>query len=155
MGGDLAAKPSGATAPTLAIYAMKDAGTQAHPGTPLQYIDVVKGWTDAQGNTHEAVFVVVGDPKNGASVDTTTCKEVPPSSPTNQLCTTWTDPSFDATQPAFYYVRVFENPTCRSAAYDCLAVKAAGGTVPSGCTDGSIQLTHQERAWTSPIWFTP
>jgi hypothetical protein len=76
------------------------------------------------------------------------------------LCSVWDDPTFDPGVPAFYYVRVIENPTCRWSARACLAASVDCATLPTGdplsaCCDGSIPLTVTERAWTSPIWYVP
>jgi len=111
MGGDIGPE-LGKKSPRFAIFAQKDPGTMARPGTPLQHVQVVKGWIDTTtGATSEQVYEVAGDPNNGAGVNEATCAETGPG--TASLCTVWQDPHFDATQNAFYYVRVLENPVCR------------------------------------------
>jgi len=111
MGGDIGPE-LGKKSPRFAILAMQDPGTMARAGTPLQRIQMVKGWIDpATGDTFEQVYEVAGDPDNGAGVDTTTCTETGTGFPS--LCTVWTDPKFKPTQNAFYYARVVENPVCR------------------------------------------
>jgi len=141
---------AGATAPSFLVAALRDPGTVAHPGTPLQRVQIVKGWL-AGGEAHQQVFDVAGDPDNGATVDDTTC--VPSGPGADSLCTVWTDPSFDPAQHAFYYARVLENPTCRWSTYACNALPPAGR--PASCTDANVPHTIQERAWTSPIWYQP
>ena len=154
MGGDLPAAPADA-APRLAVWALADPGTLDHAGTRLQRIQIVKGWT-LNGEPREAVFDVAGDAKNGAAVDPLTCNPTGPGFA--QLCTVWSDPDFDPKSPALYYARVVENPSCRWNAWACLAARVdctnpADGLEP--CCDPAVPKTIQERAWTSPIWYTP
>ena len=153
MGGDLHTAPAG-KAPTFLVAALKDPY-----GGNLDRIQVVKGWLDAAGETHEQVYDVVwGDadrrrpgsdgklPPVGDTVDvanatwTNTIGEP-------ELITVWKDPDFDSGQRAFYYARVIEIPTPRWTAYD---VKRFGLTVGP-----EIPMTVTERAYTSPIWYTP
>jgi hypothetical protein len=139
--------------------AMKDPGPPGIPGTPLQHIQIVKGWVDDSGTAQEKVFDVVGDPDNGASVDTTTCTAQ--GSGADSLCKVWKDPDFDRSQRAFYYARVLENPTCRWSTYVCNrnGVDCSNpGSVPPGfaaCCNPLWPKSIQERAWTSPIWYRP
>jgi hypothetical protein len=118
-------------------------------GVPLQRVQIIKGWTDASGASHVAVFEVAGG-DDGASVDLDTCAPEPAGSET--LCGAWTDPDFDPAVPAFYYARVLEDPTCRWSWRDCLTL--APDDRPALCEDPSMPKTLQERAWTSPIWVT-
>ena len=157
MGSDLAAPDGDADAPTFAVWALQDTGTEAAPGTPLQRIQVVKGWLDGD-QSREQVFDVAGGP-NGASVDTATCE--PEGAGARMLCSVWSDPGFDPDQRAFYYARILENPTCRWSQHLCVDAGidcSKPEEVPSGfvgCCAPEHVKTVQERAWTSPIWYTP
>ena len=153
MGGDLPAAPAG-KAPTFLVAALKDP-----IGANLDRIQVIKGWLDAKGNAQERVYDVVwGDaekrqpgtdgklPSVGSTVD------VPNATWSNtigdpELSSVWTDPDFDPALKAFYYARVIEIPTPRWTAYDA---KRFGVKPPP-----EASLTVTERAYTSPIWYTP
>jgi hypothetical protein len=118
---------------------------------------VIKGWLDA-GKRHERVYDVAGG-ENGASVDLNTCERRGKGA--EQLCTVWRDPDFDAQARAFYYVRVLENPSCRWSQHicndygvDCSKPETIGPGL-SGCCALDHRPVIQERAWTSPIWYTP
>jgi hypothetical protein len=150
MGGDLPPQP-GAAAPVFVVRAEADAGVAGAPGTPLQAVQLVKVWLDAEGVAHERVFDVAGDRANGAGVDPATC--APTGAGFDELCAVWSDPEFDPAQPATWYVRVLENPTCRWSARDCLALDPAERPAP--CTDPATARVIQERAWTSPVWYVP
>ena len=151
MGGELAAAPRGRS-PSFVVWAMRDANS-----APLEKIQVVKGWADA-GATHEAVYDVAcsdglqPDPKthacpdNGARVRLTDCAYSSDHG-APELAAAWTDPDFHAEHSAFYYVRVLEDPTCRYTQYDAIRLGVAH---PAG-----ISPIIHERAWTSPIWYTP
>ncbi|MBY0509258.1 MAG: DUF3604 domain-containing protein [Rhodospirillaceae bacterium] len=151
MGGDLVAAPRGKS-PTLVVWAVRDPDS-----APLQKIQIVKGWTD-KGKEHLKTFDVVctdgitPDPKtglckdNGAGVDTATCK-ISNDKGAAELAGSWTDPAFNAAERAVYYVRVFENPVCRWSTYEAVQLKLPP---PAG-----IPATIRERAWGSPIWYTP
>jgi hypothetical protein len=160
MGGDLPPLPTGGEAPTFLVSALRDTGTPDLPGIQLQRIQIIKGWIeeDETGETRERVHEVAGDPGNGASVDLTTCETQ--GSGFDSLCAVWTDPDFDPKQAAFYYARVVENPTCRWSQWQCNAAGVDCATMDPGdplmnCCNGSIPPSVQERAWTSPIWYTP
>jgi hypothetical protein len=152
MGGDL---PPRSEPPAFAVSALKDPGTLDRAGGDLQRIQIVEIWLD--GDTpREAVHDVAGDPANGAGVDPLTCQ--PTGSGASQLCAVWRDPDFDPRAPALWYVRVVENPSCRWNAHACLAAKVDCASPAPGlepCCDPEVPKTIQERAWTSPIFYTP
>ena len=151
MGGDLTAAPSGKK-PRFLISALRDP-----EGANLDRVQIVKGWAQADGSTRERVYDVSwsGDRKPGANgklppVGNTV--NVAEASYTNAIGapyfqTFWTDEDFDPAQRAFYYVRVLEIPTPRWTTYDA---KFFGVKLPEGCP-----VDTQERAYTSPIWYTP
>ncbi len=149
MGGDLPPLPQapGAAppAPRLALWALRDPGTPDRPGTKLERLQIVKGWVE-QGEHREAVYDVAAGP-HGAGADS--------------LCRVWVDPDFDSDAPAFYYARVLEIATPRWSALVCDArgVDCADPqSVPAElkpCCDPRHRRTIHERAWTSPIWYTP
>jgi len=157
MGGDLPSRPEDAKAPAFAVWALQDAGSDAAPGTPLQRVQIVKGWIEG-GASYERVFDVAGG-ENGASVDTATCERR--GAGESQLCAVWRDPGFDPQQHAFYYARVLENPTCRWSQRLCVAAGvdcSDPASVPPGyapCCAEDHRRVVQERAWSSPIWYAP
>ena len=123
--------------------------------SPLQRIQIVKGWLGPDGMTHERVVDVAGGP-NGATVDLATCAQRGDGHA--QLCSEWQDPDWNATQPAFYYARVLENPSCRWTQWicaehqvDCADPATIGEGLEACCAEDHRPIL-QERAWTSPIW---
>jgi hypothetical protein len=153
MGGHLGAA-HGKSAPRFAVSALRDAGGLA---TPLERIQIIKGWLDEDGVTHEKVYEVAGETIGQASVDPRTCEPYGPGA--NQLCTVFVDPDFDPDQPAFWYARVVENPVCRWQSYLCLTAgvdctdPATIGKGFEGCCDADYPRQIQERAVTSAIHF--
>ena len=151
MGGDLPKAPKD-KAPVLMVRALRDVD-----GANLDRVQVVKGWLDAKGKTHEKVYDVAwsGDRKPGADgklppVGNTV--NVADASYTNSigepmLFAYWKDPAFNAKERAFYYVRVIEIPTPRWTTYDAKFFKVE---LPKG-----VPTAIQDRAYTSPIWYTP
>ena len=158
MGGEIG-PVRGVHSPRFGVLAFRDPGTPTAPGTPLQRVQIVKGWVDARGQTHEKVFEVAGNPDNGAAVDTATC--TPSGKGFDSLCAVWSDPRFKASERAFYYARVLENPTCRWSTYLCNAQGidcSDPAAVPAGyseCCNPAVAKTIQERAWSSPVWYRP
>ncbi|MEE2665848.1 MAG: DUF3604 domain-containing protein [Myxococcota bacterium] len=157
MGGDLSERGD-AQAPRFAVSALADPGADDRPGAALQRIQIVKGWVDGAGAVHEKVFDVAGG-DNGADVDTRTCERR--GTGAQSLCSVWSDPEFDASQGAFYYARVLENPSCRWSQHLCIAAGvdcSDPATITQGfepCCAADHRPTVQERAWTSPIWYQP
>jgi hypothetical protein len=174
MGGDLPGKPSKAKAPTFAVWTLKDPDSGN-----LDRVQIVKGWYK-NGYPWEKIYDVAwSDDRKPAKVSgdvvsiTTTdghrvstaeyvaVGKLPPVGNTvdvknatytntvgdNELSAVWTDPDFDPSQHAVYYVRVLEIPTPRWSTYDAKAL----GIEPLGM----VPATLQERAWSSPIWYTP
>ncbi|MAT84305.1 MAG: hypothetical protein CMQ43_05335 [Gammaproteobacteria bacterium] len=147
MGGDLA---PGDGPPVFVASALQDP-----LGTPLQRLQIVKGWVE-DGTPRERIYdVACADglepdpesrrcPDNGARVDLETCR-ITEGRGAAELAVTWQDPDFDSHQEAFYYLRALENPTCRWSTWD--AVRAGVAPRPD------LAATIQERAWSSPIWY--
>jgi hypothetical protein len=152
MGGDLPAAPAG-KAPTFLVAAMKDPKTGN-----LDRIQIIKGWVDKAGKPQEKIFDVVwGDAQrrkisNGKLTPVGSTVDVARATWTNtigdpELITVWKDPEFDPATRAFYYARVLEIPTPRWTAYDAVYFKVK--------MDPKVPMVTQERAFTSPIWYTP
>lgn len=157
MGGDLPPPTGEVPAPRFVISALQDTGTPEYPGTPLQRVQLIKGWYE-NGELRERVLDVAGG-DNGASVDIDTCQQSGRGH--HQLCAVWTDPEFSPDAPAFYYARILENPSCRWSQQVCVAngVRCDDpSTIPEGlqqCCAAEHRKIIQERAWSSPIWYTP
>jgi hypothetical protein len=156
MGGTLPPGPP-SEAPRFAVSALQDPGSESEPGVPLQRIQIVKGWLE-DGATRERVIDVAGGP-NDAGIDLASC--APRGAGHARLCAVWQDPDFDPAEPAFYYARVLENPSCRwsqrlcaAARVDCARRETIGEGL-EGCCDPLHRPSVQERAWTSPIWVGP
>ena len=139
----------GAEAPRFFVTALADPGSSAYPGTPLQRIQIIKGWVGDDGLFHEAIYDVAGDAGNGADVSRSTCERSGEGAAS--LCAVWTDPDFDPSRSAVYYARVVENPSCRWNALQCVVLPEAER--PAACGDPELAWKIQERAWTSPIWY--
>jgi len=153
MGSDLLKKPRRAKAPTFVVQALKD----PESGN-LDRIQIIKGFINKWGRTGEKIYDVAWsddrkpDPKTGKLPPVGNTVDVAKATYTNdigdsQLSAVWTDPDFDPAQRAVYYVRVLEIPTPRWSTYDSVR---SGLPIPAG-----IPTSIQERAWSSPIWYTP
>jgi hypothetical protein len=158
MGGDLPPRTGGVASPRFAVSALRDAGVASEKAEPLQHIQIVKGWIE-NGEKREAVYEIAGNKDNGASVDLSTCETS--GDGFASLCGAWEDPDFDPAQPALYYARVLENPSCRWSTRQCVAAGiscADPDAVPAAyadCCNADYPKTVKERAWTSPIWYRP
>ncbi|MBT8065512.1 MAG: DUF3604 domain-containing protein, partial [Gammaproteobacteria bacterium] len=153
MGGELTGAPEGKS-PRFLVAALKDPLSGN-----LDRIQIVKGWLDSKGKTHEKVYNVAwGDADrrqlddNGKLPDVGNTVDIPNATWTNtigdpELITVWEDPDFDPDQRAFYYARVLEIPTPRWVLYDAKRYGIELGD--------EVWKTLQERAYTSPIWYTP
>ena len=151
MGGDLPRR-EGRKSPTFMVFALRDA-----IGANLDRIQIVKGWVDSAGRTQEKVYDVAwsGDRRIGSNGklpavgNTVDAKKATFANTIGapELGTVWTDPDFDPAQRAFYYARVIEIPTPRWSTIDAFRF---GIPIPKGAP-----VATQERAYTSPIWYTP
>ena len=152
MGGDLTMAPNG-KAPTFMVYALRDP-----IGANLDRIQIIKGWLDSSGETQERIYdVAVSDGRTIGSdgrcrtpVGNTVDLEAANWTNTigaSELAAVWTDPDFDPNEKAFYYARVIEIPTPRWIVYDKVRL---GAKIPEGA-----EVIGQERAYSSPIWYTP
>ena len=152
MGGGLNEAPSG-KAPSFLIRALRDPD-----GANLDRVQIIKGWLDGKGETHERIYDVAVSDDRTVGTDGR-CKEpvgntvdIPSATFANTigdalLAAHWTDPDFDPKESAFYYVRVLEIPTPRWTTYD-----AAFFGIP---LPDNVPASIQDRAYTSPIWYTP
>jgi len=152
MGGDLQAAPAG-KAPTFLFAALKDP-----QGANLDAAQIIKGWVDARGESHERIFNVAWSeqgtrkevdgrlPPVGNTVDLATAT-YQNSIGATELVGSFTDPQFDPAQRAYYYLRAVEIPTPRWTAYDSVRYKVQ--------MTPDVPMTEQERVVTSPIWYNP
>ena len=151
MGAEMPAR-NGQKAPSFMVYALRDP-----MGANLDRIQIVKGWLDSEGKTHEKVYNVAWSGNRKAGKD----GKIPAVGNTvdirnatwyntigaSELGTVWSDPDFDPGEKAFYYARILEIPTPRWIVYDAFRY---GIDIPKGA-----ETTGQERAYTSPVWYTP
>lgn len=135
--------------PHLFVEALADEGGAQ---TPLERLQIIKGWLDAEGKPHWSVFDVAGDTRTPESVPSGDCAPLEVDA-TRRLCAVWRDPDFDPALPAFYYLRAIEAPTCRWSARQCQEL--AETDRPPTCGDPVQTPRVRHRAWSSPVWHTP
>lgn len=167
-------------APAFAVGALRDKASDANG---LQTLQIIKGWLDEEGNTHERVYNLNTTDSVGISLDSCQASY----QARDSLCSVWRDPDFDPAQKAFYYARVVEQPSCRWSWQQCRVLfednpverfKEAckePSSLPSGYREcclhtpiadsypnklkkeqfGTYPPVIQERAWTSPVWYRP
>jgi hypothetical protein len=146
MGSDLIISKPNET-PTFIVQAIKETD-----GANLDRAQIIKGWVDAEGNSHEKIYdIALSDNRTDGNVPVGNTVDLKTSKYSNtigdtEFFVTWVDPEFDASQNAFYYVRVLEIPTPRWSTYDAVTLG-----IP---LRSDIPSTIQERAWSSPIWYT-
>ncbi len=153
MGGDLTSAPDGKS-PRFMVRALRDPD-----GANLDRIQVIKGWIDDDGGLHEKIYDIAcsderpigGDSRCDGLVGSTV--NVAEASYTNEIgealfMAFWEDPDFNADERAFYYIRVLEIPTPRWTTYDAAFYDEVD--LPNG-----VPAEQQDRAYTSPIWYTP
>ncbi len=176
MGGVLS-QPLNDEYPQFYVSAQRDLGSENFPSNPLERLQIIKGWVDDKGATHERTYDVAGAVVDGLGVDPHTCAATAQGSAS--LCAVWSDPDPTPNQSAFYYVRVLETPSCRWSTLQCqkLGVNPLSAACPDqlaastlraealGAADNAFKNccriaseeafytpTIRERAWTSPIW---
>ena len=152
MGGDLTQAPEGQS-PRFLIRAVKDPD-----GANLDRVQVIKGWHDKHGELHEKIYsVALSDQRKknwrGKVKSVGNTVDIKEAYYTNtigdpELAVVWTDPGFNKDELAFYYVRVLEIPTPRWTVYDAKFFNLKD--IPD-----EVPLITQERAYTSPIWYSP
>ena len=152
MGGDLTTAPKG-KAPSFIVIALRDP-----IGANLDRVQIIKGWLDKDSKTHEKIYdVAVSDgrtigadgARDGAAGEPVDLEAAnwPNTIGASELTSVWTDPDFDPNLKAFYYTRILEIPTPRWVLYDKVRL---GAKIPK-----EAKLIQQERAYSSPIWYTP
>ena len=150
--GSVLTEQDGGNDPEFLVWALQD-----DMAAPLQKIQMVKAWMEDGEAREQVTDIACSDglvpdpasgrcPDNGAAVDLPTCN-ISADRGASELSIRWADPGFNASQAAIYYVRVLENPGCRWSSYDAIRL----GIAPPE----DVPATIQERAWSSPIWYTP
>ena len=155
MGGELRGERLGGP-PRFLIQSFAD----SHP---LQRTEVVKLWVDAQGRSREKIHQIASYSGLAEVGEDCAVRFSDPPETRLSACHEWTDPEFDATRPASYYVRSFEDASCRWTGHLCAALKKEGtvdcaAEPEHACCPGhldSVRQAIQERVWSSPIWYQP
>lgn len=147
MGADLPARPQPSGSPRFLVIALADPAGDA---TPLQKLQIIKGWVSSAGDANYMVYDVIGDLDSTAGVDLQTGDRF--GSGHSQLCAVFEDPDFDSGEHAYYYLRAVENPSPRWSLLDCLSYDETER--PEVCNEPEIFTSIQELAWTSPIWYS-
>jgi hypothetical protein len=138
--------------PEFLVWALQDGNA-----APLQKVQMIKAWMEGGEAREKVVDIACSDgltpdpktgrcPNNGAKVDISNCT-VSADKGDSEIKVRWKDPAFDVKQAAVYYIRVLENPSCRWSTYDSIRIGEAPPT--------DVPATIQERAWSSPIWYSP
>lgn len=146
MGSELTS--SDGKSPTFIVQALKEVD-----GANLDRVQIIKGWVDKEGETHEQIYdVELSDGRKDGAIPVGNTVDLKTAKYSNsigavQFFKTWTDPNFDTLQNAFYYARVIEIPTPRWSTYDAVVLGIPVRT--------DIPATIQERGWSSPIWYSP
>lgn len=162
MGSNFPPMPGSSSKPQILVVAAKDPGTINNPSTPLQSIQLIKGYVNESGQANELISVIAGASNNSSSVDLETCEETKGNG-RDVYCAVITDNDFDNLRPAYYYARSLENPSCRWSQRLCVQSQdlytCNGDQLETGepafahCCDSAAVKIIQERAWSSPVWY--
>ena len=144
MGADFPARSSNNSPRFIAL------ATRDPESSPLQRLQIIKGWIDAADKTHYKVFDVAGDDGSGGTINLET--GVWSGRGRSSLCSVFEDPEFDANQPSYYYMRAVEVPSLRWSWRQCVELPPSDR--PPECENDAPKVT-QELAWTSPVWYLP
>lgn len=150
MGETLSGRIENTESPYFAVQAVQDTGTQQQPGNLLQRMQIIKVQSLPNGEFKQQVYDVAGG-ANDATVDPHSCATSGPGE--SSLCSVWRDPDFNPGDSTAYYARVIENPSCRWTHWSCINTPEAER--PAACATPITPEITQQRAWSSPIWYSP
>jgi hypothetical protein len=156
MGEDLRRPRNSNSVPIFVVHALPDAGTPESPGQPIQQLQIVKGWMDDDNIKQERVYTIARN--NRARGDNPqSCAASRNPQPLTRMCGVWRDPDFDNERASVYYARVIQAPTCRYTHKQCQALSKEEKAKHAICAGDKYIAPKmvRERAWTSPIWYTP